>query len=103
DFFKNQSGKTRPKPEATLDMFQFIEYCAKEGWDAAEITSYYFPPDFDTAYLAKLKRRAALAGVTISGASVASTLTQPPGDGRDRTISHVKEWLRHASFLGAPY
>ena len=103
DFFKYQSGKTRPKPEATLDMFQFIDYCAKEGWDAAEITSYYFPPDFDTAYLTKLKRHAALSGVTVSGASVGSVLTHPPGASRDKEIAHVKIWLQHASILGAPY
>jgi sugar phosphate isomerase/epimerase len=104
DFFRYQNnGKLNAKPGATLDMFQFIEYCSKEGWDAAEITSYYFPPDFSTAYLAKLKRQAALAGVTVSGASVGSVLTQPPGEGRDRDIAKVKTWLRHASFLGAPY
>ena len=102
-FFKYDSGKINPKPGATLDLFQFIEYCAKEDWDAAEISSYYFPPDFDTAFLARLKRHAALAGVTVSGASVSSDLTQPAGSARDKQIAHVKTWLRHASFLGAPY
>jgi len=102
-FFKFNSGKVNPSPEATLDMFQFIDYCAKEGWDAAEITSYYFPPDFDNAYLARLKRHAALAGVTVSGASIGGSLALAPGAEREKQIAKVKEWLRHASFLGAPY
>ncbi len=102
-FFQYDSGKPNTNPDATLDMFQFIDYCAKEGWDAAEITSYYFPPGFDTSYLARLKRHAGLAGVTVSGASIGGSLALPPGADRDKQIDRVKEWLRYASFLGAPY
>jgi sugar phosphate isomerase/epimerase len=101
DRFKFQDGKTLAN--GSLDMFQFVDYCAREGWDGAELTSYYFPPDADASYFARLKRHCALAGVSVSGSSVGSVLTLPSGEKRDAEISHVKKWLQNAARLGAPY
>src|SRR5436190_19838885 len=51
-----------------IDLFQFIDYCADQNLDGAEMTSYYFvpqnPPD---DYLIKLRRQAFMRGVAISG------------------------------------
>ena len=52
--------------EGALDLPGFIDYCASLGVDGAELTSYYFPEQFDRGYLNGLKRRAHLAGRTRS-------------------------------------
>jgi sugar phosphate isomerase/epimerase len=105
DFFRDPN-RQQAAPAAgsrRIDLFEFIDFCAAHGCDGAEVTSYYFPPDFDRAFLLRLKRHAFLAGVEISGTAVGNTFTHPPGEKRDREIAHVKRWIDHAAVLGAPH
>lgn len=86
----------------TLDMPGFIDYCASLGLDGAELTSYYFPQEFDRDYLNGLKRRAHLAGVDISGGAIANNFTLPPGEKLEEQVRHTKKWIDHYEALGAP-
>ena len=104
DHFKHANHE-RPKaaaPDQQIDMFQFIDYCAEHDC-AAEVTSYYFPADADTAYFLKLKRHAFLRGVELSGTAVGNTFTHPAGAKRDQQIKHVKEWIDRAALMGVPH
>lgn len=99
--------KGKPNHEAQegadWDLFDFIDYCADHGCAGAELTSYFFPPEFDDAYLLKLKRHAYLRGVAISGTAIGNVFTHPEGEERRRQIEYTKSWIRHAAVMGAPH
>lgn len=89
--------------ERQIDLVQFVDYCAEQNCDGAELTSYYFPKDFTPDYLRDLRRHAFLRGVAISGTAVGNTFTLPKGEARDREIMLVKHWVDNAAILGAPH
>lgn len=84
-------------------MFDFIDYCAAQGGVGAELTSYFFPPEFDDAYLLEIKRHAYLRGVPVAGTAVGNVFTHPEGDARRKEVEYVKAWIRDAAVLGAPH
>lgn len=86
-----------------MDLFQFIDWCAELGLAGTELTSYYFPEQFDGAYLRRLRNRAFRSGVTISGTAVRNNFCLPPGAEKDQEIAHVKKWIDYASELWAPH
>lgn len=92
------TGKLQPK--MTLD--QFIELCAELGLDGTELTSYYFPENFDQAYLVSLKQKTFRMGLDISGTAIANDFCLPPGEARDKSLAHTRLWIDHAATMGAP-
>ena len=86
-----------------MDLFQFIDWCAELGLPGTELTSYYFPEDFNGAYLRQLRNRAFRNGVTISGTAVRNNFCLPPGPEKTRWIEHVRTWIDHAAELFAPH
>ncbi len=96
---KNAPAGTAPR----MDMPRFLDYCADNGCDGAELTSYYFPGDADDAYFAAVRRHAHVRGVTITGTAVGNTFTHPPGPEREREVALVKTWIARAAVLGAPH
>jgi sugar phosphate isomerase/epimerase len=86
-----------------MDLFQYLDWCAELGLPGAELTSYYFPEGFDSAYLRRLRRHAYGLGVTVSGTAVRNNFCLPPGPEKDRWIQHVREWIDHAAELFAPH
>ena len=92
------TGKLQPK--MTLD--QFIELCADLGLDGTELTSYYFPENFDQAYLVSLKQKTFRLGLDISGTAIANDFCLPPGEARDKSLAHTRLWIDHAAVMGAP-
>ncbi|MBI5397575.1 MAG: TIM barrel protein [Verrucomicrobia bacterium] len=105
EFFKDASHarKTQADPAKQIDMFQFVDYCADQGCEGAELTSYYFPKDVTDDYLRRVKERAAKRGVAVSGTSVGNTFTLPKGEKRDQQIADVKKWVDRAAVMGAPH
>lgn len=85
-----------------LDLFGFVDLAAEMGLDAVELTSYYFPPDADAAYLAKLRRHAFLRGLDVSGTAIGNDFCLPAGPKRDATFQLTKTWIDNAVELGAP-
>ena len=100
-FFKEEKGKAIAN--GTLEMPAFIDYCAQQGCDGAELTSYYFPKEVTREYLLKVRRHAWLRGVAISGTSVGNTFTHDPGPQRDEQIALVKQWIDNAAILGTSH
>lgn len=97
-FREQLTGKKQP----AMTLEEFIDFCARCGLDGTELTSYYFPKEVTTAYLNRLKHRAFLAGLDISGTAVGNNFSLPPGPERDKQINDVKRWVDHAATLGAP-
>ncbi len=93
-----------PAPDRkSLDLFQFIDFCAEHGCDGTELTSYYFPKEVTPAFLIQLRRHAFLRGIAISGTAVGNTFTQPAEAARAKQIAMVKQWVDHAAVMGAPH
>lgn len=97
-FFKEPAPGTK-----TLNLFQFIDYCADHGCAGTELTSYYFPKQVTSDFLLQLRRHAFLRGIAISGTAVGNTFTHPPGAPREQQIAAVKQWVDHAAVMGAPH
>lgn len=105
EFFEHGNDKrTKPLDQARkMDLFSFLDYCAAQNCDAAELTSYYFPPDADAHFVLKVKRHAFLRGVAISGTAVGNTFTHGKGEKRDKEMAVVKKWIDNAALMGAPH
>ncbi len=97
DTFKHKDTAKR------ISLFDFIDYCADQGLEGAELTSYYFPKQFGADFLLQLKRHAFLRGITISGSAVGNNFVLPKGDKRDQQIADVKKWVDQCAVFGAPH
>ena len=86
----------------TMDLFGFVEFAADQGLDGVELTSYYFPTDVTPDYLHRLKQRAFVLGLDVSGTSVGNDFCLPPGPKRDATMTLVRTWIDRAADLDAP-
>jgi len=89
------------KPGA-MTLEDFVDICAEYGLEGTEITSYYVPDPLPDGHLQRLRRRAFLAGLTVSGTAIGNTFTHPPGAARDREIAYTKRWIDRAAEMGAP-
>ena len=87
----------------SIDMIGFLDYCVAHNFDAAELTSYFFPPKADKAYFLGLKHAAFIRGVAISGTAIGNNFTVGVGPKLDSEIAEAKEWIDRASLLGAPH
>ena len=97
DFFKHAD------PARRITMLDFVDYCANQGCDAAEVTSYYFPEPLTNEFLLQVKQRAFLRGITLSGTAVGNRFTLPAGPELQKEIAGVKKWIDHAALMGAPH
>ncbi len=85
-----------------LDLRGFIDYCAQQGVDGAELTQYYFPTDVTREQLFQIKRHAHLQGIDISGGAIGNNFTHSAGAESDRQMEYVRTWIHHYADLGAP-
>lgn len=94
-----------PLLNGSMNLDQLLEYCAESGFDAADLTAYYFPgyPNVPAdEYLYHLKRKAFSLGLEISGTGVRNDFTDPDKKKRKESISLVKKWIEAAEKMGAP-
>jgi sugar phosphate isomerase/epimerase len=106
EFFPVMRGKPNPKAIPAgreMDLFKFVDFCGAHGCVGAELTSYFFPADFDHAYLMQLRRHCFLRGVGISGTAIGNNFSHPKGPKRDAEIEETKKWIDRAALLGAPH
>jgi len=99
-FYKGKP--VEPLDGKSINMFEFIDYCADQNC-AAELTSYFFPPDADEAYFRKLKRYAFVNGVPIVGTAIGNNFTLEKGEKLDKQIADAKLWIDRAVQMGAPH
>lgn len=94
-----------PLRDGSMSLEEAFEFCASLGFDAVDPTGYYFPnyPDApDTEYLYRLKKRAFLLGLDISGTGVRNDFTVPDRARREADVTLVKRWVEAAAQLDAP-
>ena len=103
-FMKGQPNGKLKEDAPVMDMPGFIEYCAEHGVEGAELTSYFFPPEADTAYFADCSMVAHINGVAVSGTAVGNNFSHPKDSPeRAEQMAYVKEWIDNASVMGAPH
>lgn len=103
--FKYLRDKEVSVPEGTrpLDIFSFIDLCQEYGFDGAELTSYFFPPNSTKEEFLKVKRHAYLKGVQITGTAIGNNWALPEGDELRKQIQYTKTWIDNAAAMGAPH
>jgi len=94
-----------PLRNGSITLSTLLDICAINGFDAVDLTAYYFPgypavPTDDFIYT--LKKKAFLLGVDISGTGVRNDFTNPDENKRKEDILLVKKWIEVAEKLGAP-
>ncbi len=92
-------------PSNGINLFQVCDFCAKHGFDAVDLTGYFFPgyPSApDDSYIVKLKRYAFDRGLDISGTGVRNDFTTAEKSVRDEGVQRIKTWIEVAAKLGAP-
>ncbi|HEY2573215.1 MAG TPA: sugar phosphate isomerase/epimerase family protein, partial [Verrucomicrobiaceae bacterium] len=103
EFGKDKPQKPREGHEP-MDMLRFVDFCADQGCDGAELTSYYFPANVTDEYLIETRRRAFMRGIAISGTAVGNVWTHPKGSPeRDKEIAYTKLWIDRAVTLGTSH
>lgn len=105
-FFRWNRGKEQPAPAGPtkqLTPASFIDLAADFGCDAAELTSYYFPPADGDADFRALRRHAFLRGIAISGSAVGNSFTAPRGPALDAQVAAVNDWIDKTAALAAPH
>ena len=95
-----------------LTLFDLLDFCAKNDFEAIDPTGYYFPGYGSVregkkgiptdAYIRDFKRRAFQLGVAISGTGVANDLATADKEKRASEVKHIKDWVEVAAKLGAP-
>jgi sugar phosphate isomerase/epimerase len=88
-----------------MSLFELIDFCAEQGFDAIDPTGYFFPgyPKLTSdAYINDFKRRAFQNGVEISGTGIRNNFANPDKAARAADVQHAKEWVEVAARLGAP-
>lgn len=105
EYFSFKKGKPQaPAGDGqAIDMSGFLDYCVEHEIEAAELTSYFFPPSADEAYFRELRREAFLKGVTISGTAIGNNFTLPRGPALEQQIEDAIRWIDRAAVLGAPH
>ena len=105
DYFSYKKGKAQQPSDngPAIDMLGFLDYCVANQFDAAELTSYFFPPNADKSYFLGLKHAAFIRGVAISGTAIGNNFTVGAGPNLDAEIAEAKKWIDRASLMGAPH
>jgi sugar phosphate isomerase/epimerase len=94
-----------PLQAGTMTLEEAIDFCAELGFDAVDLTGYYFPGYPETppeAYVHEVKRRVFRRGLDVSGTGVRNDFTQPEASRRQGDVEHVRAWIEVAARLGAP-
>ncbi|AOS44329.1 Xylose isomerase-like TIM barrel [Lacunisphaera limnophila] len=92
-------------PTQGIDLFGVCDFCAKTGFDAVDLTGYFFPgyplaPE--DSYLYRLKRHAFNLGLGISGTGVRNDFVAADPAIRAEGVARLKTWIEVAAKLGAP-
>jgi len=100
----NAYSFNRPLLSGKMTLDDVIDYCALHEIDGVDLTGYYFPgyPNVPTDdFLFKLKRKAFLNGVSITGTGVRNDFALADPSSRRGHVQLVKDWVDAARKLGA--
>lgn len=96
-----------------LSTLEAIEWAAKAGFDAVDVTCYYIPGYSNTsmptlpekeilAYARKIKKLCSRLGIEISGTGLQNNFADPSENRRRTDVERIKFWIKVAHEMGAP-
>ncbi len=89
-----------------MSLYDLMDFCAENNFDAVDLTGYYFPGYPDTVpsddFIYSIKYRAFELGLDISGTGVRNDFANPDPEKRAKDVKLVKNWVDVAVKLGAP-
>ncbi len=88
-----------------MTLFDALDYCAQQNFDAIDPTGYYFPgyPKVPTdLYINDFKRRAFELGIEISGTGIRNNFATTDKAARAADVELAKQWIEAAAKMGAP-
>jgi sugar phosphate isomerase/epimerase len=100
--FLPNRGTAEQLAAAKMRLEDFIQFCADQNLDGTELTSYYFPKEFSTAYLNAIKERTFRLGLDISGTAIGNDFCKPAGDEWNKQLQLTRDWIDHSATMGAP-
>ncbi len=101
----NAYSFNNPLTQKKTNLDEVLNFCAREGFDAIDITGYYFPgyPEIPSdEYIFHLKNKAHRLGLDISGTGIRNEFADPDPAKRLADIALTKKWIEVAAKLGAP-
>ena len=84
---------------------EILEFCANTGFDAVDMTGYYFstyPATPTDAEIFDFKRKAHAVGIEISGTGVRNEFSYSDSIALGKEIDTVLRWIEVAAKMGAP-
>ena len=84
---------------------ELLEFCANTGFDAVDMTGYYFssyPETPSDTEIFDFKRKAHSLGIEISGTGVRNEFSYSDSNALAKEIDTVLRWIEVASKMGAP-
>jgi len=91
--------------EKKIDLFDVLDFCTENNFDAIDPTGYYFQgyPEVPTdEFMMKFKRQAFLQGLDISGTGVRNDFANPDEKRRQADMVMIKKWIEAAAKMGIP-
>lgn len=94
-----------PLRSGKITLSDVIDFCAAQGFEAVDLTGYYFPgypvvpPD---EYIYHLKRKAHQLGIAISGTGIRTDFVDADKTVRAKDVELTKKWIEVSAKLGAP-
>jgi Sugar phosphate isomerases/epimerases len=95
----------KPLRAGTMTIDDLLDFCAKTGFDGADLTGYYFPgyPEVPTdEYLFHVKQKAFRLGIELGCTGVKNDFTWHDPAKRESEKKLVRDWIIAAQKLGAP-
>ncbi len=84
---------------------EILEFCANTGFDAVDMTGYYFssyPETPSDAEIFDFKRKAHALGIEISGTGVRNEFSYSDSNALAKEVDTVLRWIEVAAKMGAP-
>jgi sugar phosphate isomerase/epimerase len=100
----NSYSFNTPLMDGSMDLDKLIDFCAEQGFFAADLTGYYFkgyPEVPSDEYIHHIKKKAFLKGIDIGATGVRNDFTYSDESKRKADIVLVKNWIDIATRLGA--
>lgn len=95
--------RSNPQAKGEMDMLGFVDYGAKLGLDAVELTSYFFPAPLTSDYINRIKHRAHVNGLDISGGAIGNNFSHHPDSPElQKQMAYTKRWIDYYATMGAP-
>lgn len=101
----NAYSFNRPLTAGTMTIYDLIDFCVATGFDAVDLTGYYFkgyPAVPSDEFIYSVKKKAYNSGLEINNTGVRNDFTWSDPAKRAGEKKHIKEWIEVAQKLGAP-